>query len=165
MVWLDASQIRLQNLKILLSESNNSLKELARRVKGKESKSFASYLSALINEIPTPDRKKPRTIGNELARNLEIGCGKERGWLDHIHDEDESKDGIKRLEMVNTLALAKAMDFLEAHLPNLASKGTSIHKAEALAILHDFYIEDMDFNETIMLKMLDRLGQQVAEKK
>jgi hypothetical protein len=73
------AEIRLDNL-LLLIEEVGSAEALASKVN-----SSAVYISQLKNRAPDSKTKKPRQIGDPLARKMESACGKERGWMDHEH--------------------------------------------------------------------------------
>lgn len=73
------AEIRLENL-LLLIEELGSAEALAARVN-----SSAVYMSQLKNRAPDSKTKKPRQIGDPLARKMESCCGKELGWMDHEH--------------------------------------------------------------------------------
>jgi len=73
------AEIRLDNL-LLLIEELGSAEALASKVN-----SSAVYISQLKNRAPDSKTKKPRQIGDPLARKMESSCGKERGWMDHEH--------------------------------------------------------------------------------
>ena len=73
------AEIRLDNLLVLIEEFG-SAEALAAKVN-----SSAVYISQLKNRAPDSKTKKPRQIGDPLARKMEASCGKERGWMDHQH--------------------------------------------------------------------------------
>ncbi|OAK66058.1 hypothetical protein A3K87_09845 [Variovorax paradoxus] len=76
------SEVRLENLELLVKELG-TLEEVARRAD-----STSVYLSQIRNG--TIDRKtgKPRQMGNAIARRIEVGCGKDSGWMDAPHPID-----------------------------------------------------------------------------
>lgn len=43
-----------------------------------------NYLSEILNRSPSRTGK-PRDMGSDLARKIEHGCGKPRGWMDQDH--------------------------------------------------------------------------------
>lgn len=73
------AEIRRDNLLRLIDELGTA-DALAAKVN-----TSAVYLSQLRNQSPDSKTKKPRQIGDPLARKLETCCGKERGWMDHTH--------------------------------------------------------------------------------
>jgi hypothetical protein len=77
---MDNKQIRLENLKILVTE-NRTIAAVAKLADTAE-----AYLSQILNSVPLPSGKT-RGVGDELARKLESGCGKPVGWMDQRHDE------------------------------------------------------------------------------
>lgn len=42
------------------------------------------YLSQILNGVKS-STGAPRGVGDKLARKLEVGCGKEEGWMDRPH--------------------------------------------------------------------------------
>lgn len=42
----------------------------------------AAYLNQIANEHVDSKTKRPRTMGDELARKLEVACNKPSGWMD-----------------------------------------------------------------------------------
>jgi hypothetical protein len=44
------------------------------------------YLSQIKNQSPDAKTKKPRQMGDDMARKLEAGCKKPRGWMDNVHE-------------------------------------------------------------------------------
>lgn len=73
------AEIRHDNLLLLLQEIGTA-EALANLVE-----SSAVYISQLRNKALDSKTKKPRQIGDPLARKLESRCGKEIGWMDHEH--------------------------------------------------------------------------------
>lgn len=73
------SEIRLENLTLLLSELG-SLRALADKAN-----TSASYLSQIKNGLRDSKSGTPKSVGSSLARQLEEGCGKPRGWMDEDH--------------------------------------------------------------------------------
>ena len=41
-----------------------------------------AYLNQIANGHPDSRTKRPRTMGDEMARKLEAACGKPSGWMD-----------------------------------------------------------------------------------
>jgi SOS-response transcriptional repressor LexA len=72
------SQIRLDNLEILITEAGSAAK-LALAVN-----TNSSYLSQVRNQLPTT-KGTPRAIGDGLAIKLEQGMNKPQGWMDYEH--------------------------------------------------------------------------------
>lgn len=75
------AEIRHDNLLILLDEAGTA-EALANLVE-----SSPIYISQLRNKAVDSKTKKPRQIGDALARKLESRCGKEVGWMDHEHPQ------------------------------------------------------------------------------
>lgn len=79
------SEIRVDNLDALIKEfgTQDKVAELG--------ETSSVYLSQVRNQTPDVKTGKPREMGNPIARKLEIGCNKERGWMDHEHDIEGAK--------------------------------------------------------------------------
>lgn len=75
------AEIRHDNLLLLLEETGTA-EALANLVE-----SSPIYISQLRNKAVDSKTKKPRQIGDALARKLESRCGKEVGWMDHEHPQ------------------------------------------------------------------------------
>jgi hypothetical protein len=75
---MDVKQVRRENLDRLIKEAGN-LSRLA-------AKGGSSYdnLSQIVNGTLLPSGK-PRGIGNDLARSLEVASKKPVGWMDQDH--------------------------------------------------------------------------------
>lgn len=89
-------ETRMTNLQLLIQEVGNAA-ELCRRC-GTD----PTYLSQLVTGVTTP-AGTTRGVGEKLARKLEAGMSKPRGWMDvlHVPDLDPS-----------VLALARAIESL-----------------------------------------------------
>jgi hypothetical protein len=75
------AEIRLENLELLIAE-------LGTQERVAESGSTSSvYLSQIRNQSPDAKTGKLRQMGDEMARKLESGCRKERGWMDNQHQD------------------------------------------------------------------------------
>lgn len=74
--------IRLANLKLLIHEAGDNASELSRRLDNVP----PSYISQIITGVPTPKGTR-RGVGDGLARKLERGMKKPRGWMDQPHPE------------------------------------------------------------------------------
>lgn len=75
------AEIRHDNLLLLLEEIGTA-EALAHLVE-----SSPIYISQLRNKALDSKTKKPRQIGDALARKLESSCQKEIGWMDHEHPQ------------------------------------------------------------------------------
>jgi hypothetical protein len=73
------AEIRLLNLDLLIEEfgTQDKVSELGG--------TSSVYLSQIRNQALDAKTGKPREMGSPISRKLEIGCGKERGWMDHLH--------------------------------------------------------------------------------
>lgn len=74
------NEIRLANLALLKKEFGTDV------ILAELGNTSAAYLSQIRS------KKTPRSMGDEVARNLEIGCNKPVGWMDQYHDETEEDD-------------------------------------------------------------------------
>jgi hypothetical protein len=82
--------IRRENLLILLKETGGKKKDLAE--KGNTAPSY-------ISQILTKNEVKRRRIGDDLARSLETGFGKPRGWMDVWHPYESKQTLGQSLEV------------------------------------------------------------------
>lgn len=93
------AEIRLENLEALI-------KELGTQDKVAEAAGTSSvYLSQIKNKAADAKTGKLRQMGDDMARKIEIGCGKEVGWMDNNHAPAEYEhvpDGFY-MEHANTL--------------------------------------------------------------
>ena len=80
---MDIKQIRLSNLRTLISESG-TIANLARL-----SETAPAYLSQILNSLPT-STGKPRSVGDKLARKLEQALNKSYGWMDKDHESPDT---------------------------------------------------------------------------
>lgn len=72
-------EIRLENLLLLIDEKGTQ--EAVAEAGGTSS----VYLSQIKNRTPDKKTGKLRQMGDDMARKLEEGCKKERGWMDNVH--------------------------------------------------------------------------------
>ena len=81
------AEIRRANLEKLIQEhdTQNRVAELCG--------SSAVYLSQIRNRAKDAKTGKPRQMGDDLARQLEKGCGKPPGWMDNLSDQDAARPG------------------------------------------------------------------------
>lgn len=86
---MDISEIRMANLLHAINAyADGSQKDFAEKVG-----TSPAYLSQIINK--TLGRSgKPATVGNALARKIEVAFGLEHGWMDIIHRHDELKKAV-----------------------------------------------------------------------
>lgn len=80
---MDRHKLRLQNLRLLITEAG-SISVLARKL---DTSSANAYISQIINGAPTKTGK-PRAVGDEFARKLEVACRKPVGWMDQDHSPE-----------------------------------------------------------------------------
>jgi len=101
---MDIKQIRLRNLRSLISESG-TIANLARL-----SETAPAYLSQILNSLPT-STGKPRSVGDKLARKLEQALNKPYGWMDRDHENaDDTK--LQTIPTVPILDIEQALKHL-----------------------------------------------------
>lgn len=74
-------EIRLNNLKLLIKEAG-TIVSLADKCD-----TSPAYISQIINNVAS-STGKPRGVGNNLAKKLEDGTNKKRGWIDVDHTSE-----------------------------------------------------------------------------
>jgi len=85
-----SKELRLENLRALVAEFKTA-DEVAKRAG-----TAPMYLSQILNGSKS-STGTPRGVGDTLARKLELGCGKELGWMDKSHlSEKETGSKIER---------------------------------------------------------------------
>lgn len=95
------SEIRLENLERLIDEFG-TIEKIC------ENAGVSSgYLSQIRTKAPDSKTKRARVMGDDTARRLEEGNGKERGWMDHDHGEKPP------LYATNDPLVARAMRIME----------------------------------------------------
>lgn len=96
-------EIRMENLRVLVKEKGSQKKV------SDDTGASQVYLSQLMNAAKDAKTGKPRQIGDDMARKLEAGCGKERGWLDNVHRQDTNADSEHSMASVVVAAEATAV--------------------------------------------------------
>jgi len=91
---MTAEEIRLKNLKALVEE-HGSIVAVANRAE-----TAPAYISQILNRVKSRTGKE-RDVGADLARKLEDGFGKPRGWMDTDHDNGPLPD--KDAQFLNVL--------------------------------------------------------------
>ena len=81
------SEIRLDNLKLILNEADIRQAELCRRCDIPP-----SYLTQIIKRTKS-HRGRPRGMGDDMARKIERGMGKPEGWMDERHEPFTVNEG------------------------------------------------------------------------
>lgn len=93
---MDNKEIRYRNLQILIREAGSQA-ELA-----KICNISVGYLGQLNIKAIAHSGKSPRGPGKELAAKLELGMGKEKGWMDNLHEEiDEKQTKSKKVNVIS----------------------------------------------------------------
>lgn len=79
-----SAEMRRDNLELLIEEAG-TIEALSEKtgVSG-------GYLSQVRTKAPDSTKKKPRAMGDDAARRLEVGMEKETGWMDHDHSDREA---------------------------------------------------------------------------
>ncbi|MBD3610607.1 MAG: S24 family peptidase [Gammaproteobacteria bacterium] len=108
---MDIKQIRLNNLRALISEAG-TIASLARK-----SNTAPAYLSQILNSLPT-STGMPRSVGDKLARKLEAATNRAHGWMDRAHDETSHHESltIHRVPLIDTSQAARAMTVMDNNL-------------------------------------------------
>lgn len=84
---MENKEIRLVNLRQLLSESKTAA------ALAYAANTSPSYISQVLSS------KMKGSIGDKLARRLEIAAGKPKGWLDLLHHQIASKKTMAHIEL------------------------------------------------------------------
>ncbi len=101
---MDISEIRMANLLHAINAyADGSQKDFAEKVG-----TSPAYLSQIINK--TLGRSgKPATVGNALARKIEIALGLEHGWMDLIQGHKEQKE-LVNLQLMDLHVLKNSIE-------------------------------------------------------
>jgi hypothetical protein len=83
-------QTRIYNLRLLIAEFGTAA-EIARRAD-----TNASYLSQVLTSVKS-STGKARGIGSAVARKIEAGCGKPKGWMDEKPDSDVIEEDQRKI--------------------------------------------------------------------
>lgn len=101
MVNIENRQIRLLNLRKLLKEAKTAA------ALASAANTSPAYISQILSD------KTKGSIGNQLARRLELAAGKPVGWLDTLHAEDDPR---RHLLSVKHIPLVEFSRIVEWHL-------------------------------------------------
>ena len=93
---MDIKETRMTNLQVLIQEAGNAA-ELCRRCSADP-----TYLSQLVTGVITP-AGTTRGVGDKLARKLEIGMAKPRGWMDVLHVPGLDPEALRLAEAIQSL--------------------------------------------------------------
>lgn len=80
-------EVRRINLRQLIEESEDG----TALALAKKCGTAASYLSSILIRYKT-ESGNIREMGSRLARKLEEGCDKPKGWMDILHSDDAAPD-------------------------------------------------------------------------
>lgn len=127
-------EIRLDNLNALVREFG-SIAKLA-----KKAGTPPNYISQIRKRVPSKTGN-PRDVGSDLARKLEEGCSKERGWMDHDHSMENliSAENVVNLTAKQNLPPYETLLFeLVTVAKNMSDRGVIelIGRAKELALQH-----------------------------
>ena len=118
---MDIKQIRLQNLRSIILETG-TIAKLARL-----SETAPAYLSQILNSLPT-STGKPRSVGDKLARKLELAVNKPYGWMDKDHSDAANQQTFLQVPMLDLKQTKMHLDHQPHHskefipIPMLASE-------------------------------------------
>ena len=106
----DRPSVRRANLLRLFSEfvSTRMAQSPSQQINGLD-REFAALLQ-VHNTYFSGMKSGARTIGAKLARQIEVLCGMEKGWMDEVHGADEAlvaDKTEKAAELLDFLALAE----------------------------------------------------------
>jgi hypothetical protein len=79
-------------MKTCMEIRSENLKELEKQVGGRKNLADKTgkseiQISQWINQSKDSKTGKPRGMSDDIAREIEEKCGKERGWLDNDHSD------------------------------------------------------------------------------
>jgi hypothetical protein len=100
-IFMDTiEETRLKRLAILMKEFQNECRTdtaFAEKIGKSE-----SQLSQWLNRSHDSKTGKPRNISSQIAREIELKCGKPRGWMDQPVI-DETKKFLDALETIRSM--------------------------------------------------------------
>ena len=92
---------RLKNLEVAIKEAGSATKLAA------AAGTDPAYLSQLRTRRKTP-KGKQRGIGDDLARKIEKGMGKELGWMDVDHSkDDDATEQVRPIPVIGQVLIAE----------------------------------------------------------
>lgn len=107
---MDNKELRRSGLQILISEAGG-VAQLAEKCGVSE-----KNLQHILRRAKMPGDKKPRDIGDRLARRLEVGMGKQQGWLDYGHAAVKVSDIADAQDLVADFLMLPNDDQAEVRL-------------------------------------------------
>lgn len=127
---MDINEIRLVNTRYLM----------------KQFKNMAAFADAIDRERPQVSQligKNPtKNIGHQMARTIELHCGKPRGWLDHSHDHDrEARDhqnAANPNDDTDILLLARVTEAVLSTVDDLGANLTARQQAKCIGLLYAY---------------------------
>ena len=84
-------EIRRSNLLLLIEEYSGIQAEVARLAK-----TAPAHISQIVTRFVRPNGNMA-IIGSKLARKFEAGCGKPKGWMDVLHNDDPLTEELVNL--------------------------------------------------------------------
>lgn len=82
-------EIRLDNLLLAISRAGTAT------ALAEKSGLSAAYISQIKNRQPDSKTGKPKNMGDEAARKVEVGIGEKRGWMDVDHSTPTAPFPVK----------------------------------------------------------------------
>jgi hypothetical protein len=107
---------RRRNLERLIAEAEG-VAPLARRAGVNE-----KYLRQILGRFQGPRDRKPRELGDRVARQLESACGRPEGWMDQLHPDGAPEPSVPEVlirralggPVFGAVAAAQVVDAVEA---------------------------------------------------
>lgn len=100
---MENKEIRLINLRKLLSEVKTAA------ALAYAANTSPSYISQILSQ------KTRGSIGNKLARRLEVATGKPKGWLDTLHDREDELASFFSIKNIPFVELDKILEWCEGN--------------------------------------------------
>ncbi|WP_243140671.1 S24 family peptidase [Pelistega ratti] len=137
------NEIRLDNLRVLISEAGNQVK-LAELVGV-----APSYINTLAKQRIDASTGKSKSIGESMARKLEVAMDKPYGWLDQDHSEhkDDVTDGYISLTYYD--------------IQSSAGNGNNVEYFPAIkqiTVLEDWANSQLGYNASKRIKLIQNKG-------
>lgn len=74
----------------------------------------ASYIKQMARQYKASDTGKEKGMGSATARKFEVLSEKERGWMDHEHDDPDPIGNIRQFRDRDIAAVAAMMEATDA---------------------------------------------------
>lgn len=89
---MTSNELRLLNLKTLIEQAGGTPSSLEKYCAARGKKVSWKYISQIINGFQGKRDRKPRGLGNDVARTLEEAFDKEPGWMDNDHSTESTPE-------------------------------------------------------------------------